>query len=165
MKANPLNRLAPSLCPSFHLSLPLHYYKSQYSKQKGIKTVPPRVACMCVSYFIFSETRSTFLRAQWPRHVCQQMILPLSSSGFFRYSKKSFSVVPTGKEAFGSHLSEWELWRKGVKKTWSVGLGDPMFLSISNVISAYLHGLGDIYRIHTKLEICARLLLDAISSL
>lgn len=60
-------------------------------------------------------------------------------------------MVPTGKGASVPHLSERELCRE---KDLPVGLGDPTFLFISDVVSACLHGLDDVYTGCTKVETC-----------
>lgn len=85
----------------------------------------------------------------------------LASSDVVRVS---FSVVPTGKGAYISCISEWELYKVGVKKTWPVGLGDNMFLSISDVSYLCVYkGLMTCIQ-GTKAEMCAGPLLDAIVS-
>lgn len=71
-------------------------------------------------------------------------------------------MVPTGKGAYVSCISEWELWRVGVKKTqlgWVIPCYCPSLMSYLCVYTGlvtYIQG--------TKEDMCAGPLLDAIIS-
>lgn len=126
--AHPLNKVAHI---PFEFAFELVQVPMLTLKQRGLK-VGPAQGGLCVSQFTLSE------------HTVTTACVSASAD----VGRVSFSMFPTGKGAYMSCISEWELWRVGVKKTqlgWMIPCSCP-----SLVISVCLHGLGDMYAGHKR---------------